>query len=123
MKLATCFLAALGLILSPGKPLPIVDKNGAPVSGSISEKIWVNINGTKEGMFIKSRNPANPVLLFVEGGTGRGFARPGRNEIGAVDPGGRRGARDRPTAPIYHPLVAAEVSILPHIIQEQVDGG
>jgi len=38
--------------------------------GSISEKIHVEVNGVRQGMFIKSRNPSNPVLLFLHGGTG-----------------------------------------------------
>jgi pimeloyl-ACP methyl ester carboxylesterase len=37
---------------------------------SISEKIWVDINGIEQGMFIESQNDANPVLLVVHGGPG-----------------------------------------------------
>jgi pimeloyl-ACP methyl ester carboxylesterase len=37
---------------------------------SISEKVWVNINGIEQGMFIESQNDANPVLLVVHGGPG-----------------------------------------------------
>ena len=58
------------VLMSPGTPRPIVDQNGNPVPGSISEKIRVNINGVEQGMFIRSKNPANPVLLFVHGGPG-----------------------------------------------------
>lgn len=57
-------------LLSPGKPAPIVDENGKPVPGSLSEKIHVDINGVRQGMFIQSKNAANPVLLFVHGGPG-----------------------------------------------------
>ena len=56
------------LIWSPGKPKPFLDENGKVLAGSISEKIHVSINGVKQGMFIKSRNKANPVLLFIHGG-------------------------------------------------------
>lgn len=38
--------------------------------GSLAEKIRVEINGAKQGMFIKSTNIDNPVLLFVHGGPG-----------------------------------------------------
>lgn len=38
--------------------------------GSISEKIHVDINGVRQGMFINGRNRANPVLLWVHGGPG-----------------------------------------------------
>lgn len=34
------------------------------------KKVRVEINGSQQGMFIKSRNPSNPVLLFLHGGTG-----------------------------------------------------
>lgn len=35
---------------------------------SISEKIFVDINGVKQGMFIKSRDATHPVLLYMHGG-------------------------------------------------------
>lgn len=36
----------------------------------LSEKIRVDINGVKQGMFIKSRDVNRPVLLFLHGGPG-----------------------------------------------------
>ncbi len=71
--LLICILILIGTLLVwsyPGKPQPFLDKNGRPLPGSISEKIWVNINGLAQGMFIKSKNETNPVLLFVHGGPG-----------------------------------------------------
>jgi len=67
-----CILILVGVLLawSPGKPAPIVDENGNPLAGSISEKVWVNINGLEQGMFIKSKDINNPVLLFLHGGPG-----------------------------------------------------
>lgn len=56
------------LVCSPGNQLPFLDKNGMPLAGSISEKIYVDINGVKMGMFIKSKNVKNPVLLYLHGG-------------------------------------------------------
>ncbi len=56
------------LVLSPGKPEPFVDTNGRLMSGSISEKVFVNINGVKQGMFIQSKDVSHPVLLFLHGG-------------------------------------------------------
>jgi pimeloyl-ACP methyl ester carboxylesterase len=53
---------------SPGKPKPFLDEYGKPLAGSIAEKVFVDINGMKQGMFIKSKNKANPVLLFLHGG-------------------------------------------------------
>lgn len=61
---------AILLFLSPGRPGPLLDADGHVLAGSISEKIHVGINGVQQGMFIKSRDPSNPVLLFVHGGTG-----------------------------------------------------
>jgi pimeloyl-ACP methyl ester carboxylesterase len=52
----------------PGKPKPFVDENGRPLPGSISEKVFVTINGVEQGMFIKSKNDKNPMLLYLHGG-------------------------------------------------------
>jgi pimeloyl-ACP methyl ester carboxylesterase len=70
--LLACVLILGGLLLwwSPGKPPPFVDENGIPLAGSISEKIHVTINGVEQGIFIKSKDSANPVLLFLHGGPG-----------------------------------------------------
>jgi pimeloyl-ACP methyl ester carboxylesterase len=70
LLVGTLILVGILLALSPGKPKPFVDENGNPLAGSISEKIYVNINGVEQGMFIKSKNKNNPVLLFVHGGPG-----------------------------------------------------
>ena len=56
------------LILSPGKLKPYLDNSGNPLLGSISEKVFVTIGGVKQGMFLKSKNTDNPVLLYVHGG-------------------------------------------------------
>jgi pimeloyl-ACP methyl ester carboxylesterase len=65
-----CLLIVSGTIVvySPGKPKPILDESGKPVERSISEKFFININGVRQGMFIKSKNAANPVLLYLHGG-------------------------------------------------------
>lgn len=52
----------------PGTPKPFLDEDGKPLPGSISEKTFVDINGVKQGMFIKSKNINNPVLLYLHGG-------------------------------------------------------
>ena len=65
------FVFILGGVLlacSPGKPEPYLDENGKPLTGSISEKIFVNINNVQQGMIIKSKDMTNPVLLYVHGG-------------------------------------------------------
>jgi len=65
-----CILIIAGVlfIMSPGKPEPFLDNNGNHFAGSISEKVYININGLKQGMFIKSKDSTNPVLLFLHGG-------------------------------------------------------
>lgn len=67
-----CLLLVLGIliVLSPGRPSPLRDAGGKVLAGSISEKIHIEINGSQQGMFIQSRNPSHPVLLFLHGGTG-----------------------------------------------------
>jgi pimeloyl-ACP methyl ester carboxylesterase len=58
------------VLISPGKPDAFKDKNGNILEGSISEKIFVSIGGVKQGMFIRSKNTNNPILLYVHGGPG-----------------------------------------------------
>ncbi len=68
--LLACILILVGVLQlwSPGKPTPFVDENGSPLAGSISEKVFVNINGVEQGMFIKSKDATHPVLLYLHGG-------------------------------------------------------
>lgn len=66
-------LGALTLVLyikSPGTTKPFLDKNNKVIRDSVSEKTFVNINGVKQGMFIKGKNVKNPVILFIHGGPG-----------------------------------------------------
>ena len=56
------------LYYSPGKPEPLLDENGKIIAGSVSEKSFVTIGGIQQGMFIRSKNIHNPVLLYVHGG-------------------------------------------------------
>lgn len=61
-------LAGVVLINSSGRPKPFLDREGKPLAGSISEKAFVEINGWKQGLFIKGKRLANPLLLYVHGG-------------------------------------------------------
>lgn len=71
VSLGVLLILVVGLwVISPGRPSPIVDEDGRPVVGSLSEKIYVTINGVEQGMFIRGRDATKPVLLFVHGGTG-----------------------------------------------------
>jgi pimeloyl-ACP methyl ester carboxylesterase len=68
--LIICILILSGALMaySPGKTKPFLDESGKPLEGSISEKVFIDINGVRQGMFIKSKNAANPVLLYLHGG-------------------------------------------------------
>jgi pimeloyl-ACP methyl ester carboxylesterase len=61
------YVGALKL-LACGRPKPFLDENGRLVRGSISEKVFADINGMKQGMFIQSKDATHPVLLFLHGG-------------------------------------------------------
>lgn len=63
-------LAIALFVWSPGRPAALVDHAGRPIAGSISEKVFVEINGVEQGMFIQSADPSHPVLLFLHGGPG-----------------------------------------------------
>ena len=56
------------IILSPGEPKQFLDEDGDELPNSISEKIFLEINGYKQGMFIKGKNLDNPIILFLHGG-------------------------------------------------------
>lgn len=56
------------IFISPGNPAPMTDKHGRRIPGSISEKTFITIGGVKQGMFIQSKDTANPVLLYLHGG-------------------------------------------------------
>lgn len=62
--------AAMLVAWSLGKPRPFLDEHGHPLANSLSEKICVDINGVPQGMFIKSKDASNPILLFLHGGPG-----------------------------------------------------
>ncbi|MGZ6366356.1 MAG: alpha/beta fold hydrolase [Ktedonobacteraceae bacterium] len=72
--MASLFLAFIPIIvgvlllLSRGKPKPFVDENGHSPAITISEKVFVTINGIEQGMFIKSKDDRHPVLLYLHGG-------------------------------------------------------
>ena len=63
-------LVVVGLLLlvSPGTPTPFVDERSEPLAGSLSEKVWIPIGGVDQGMFVKSQDARNPVLLYLHGG-------------------------------------------------------
>ena len=63
-----CLLVVL--INSPGKLPPLRDARGKVIKDSISEKVWLEIGGIKQGMFIRGEDLQNPVVLYLHGGPG-----------------------------------------------------
>jgi pimeloyl-ACP methyl ester carboxylesterase len=53
------------MAVSPGKPESCKERNAGD---SICEKVFLNIGGVRQGMFIKGKDSGNPVLLYVHGG-------------------------------------------------------
>jgi len=70
LQILTGFFIGFGMLILcySGNPKPFTDTNGKIIQGSISEKIFIDINGSKQGLFIKSKNRNNPVLLYLHGG-------------------------------------------------------
>ncbi|MDD5361058.1 MAG: alpha/beta hydrolase [Ignavibacteria bacterium] len=68
IALALIMLLIILIIRSPGKIQSFTDENENILAGSISEKVFVNIGGVKQGMFIRGKDLKNPVLLYIHGG-------------------------------------------------------
>ena len=67
--LAAAALFTLSILInSQGEPEEFLNGDGTRMENSISEKIFVEINGVRQGMFIRGKSLDNPVLLFVHGG-------------------------------------------------------
>jgi pimeloyl-ACP methyl ester carboxylesterase len=69
--LLACVLGILAVLWRwswPGRPRPFLSGSGAPLPGSLSEKIRVPINGAAQGMIVRSRDTTKPVLLYLHGG-------------------------------------------------------
>lgn len=68
LLLSLLVLVGALLLMSPGTAVPFLDARGQPLNGSVSEKTRVEINGIRQGMFIKSTDATHPVLLYLHGG-------------------------------------------------------
>lgn len=55
---------------SPGKLKVLTDESGKEFAGSLTEKGWLEIDSIRQGYFIRSENPENPVILYLHGGPG-----------------------------------------------------
>ncbi len=54
--------------IGSGNPKQFLDNNRSILNNSISEKLFVEINGVRLGMFIKGENIDNPIILYLHGG-------------------------------------------------------
>lgn len=52
----------------PGQPRPYLDARGEPLEGSVSEKVFLEVNGVRQGLILKGRDATRPVLLYLHGG-------------------------------------------------------
>jgi pimeloyl-ACP methyl ester carboxylesterase len=60
----------VGLLRRPGRRRPgrFLDEDVRLPQGGMSEKVFADINGMRQGMFIQSTDPGRPVLLCLHGG-------------------------------------------------------
>ena len=73
ISLVSVIIVLLLFIFIPpsfGTIKPYKDSEGNVLLGSIAEKVYVEINGSKQGMIIKGEDLNKPVLLLVHGGPG-----------------------------------------------------
>ena len=68
--LLIAILFFLWVLDSSGTIREYKDANGDVIPGSISEKIIIDINGAKNGLFINGKDINNPVLLLISSGPG-----------------------------------------------------
>lgn len=68
--LSTVGMMAYWGITGTGTIEPFLDDNGQVLEGSIAEKTYLDVNGSRNGMIIRGKDIGNPVLLFISGGPG-----------------------------------------------------
>ena len=68
--LSTVGMMAYWGITGTGTIEPFLDDNGQILEGSIAEKTYLDVNGSRNGMIIRGKDTGNPVLLFISGGPG-----------------------------------------------------
>lgn len=56
------------ILFSPGNPKLPAAFNSSQTEKSICEKLFIQVGGVKQGMFIIGKDKSNPVLLYIHGG-------------------------------------------------------
>ena len=70
--LATATLVVLAVWLAlPARTPPILDANGQPIAGSISELSTVRLGGLEQAIMVRAHSADKPVLLYLNGGPGQ----------------------------------------------------
>ena len=72
LVLALFIIIAIFMILPPGKGeiSQFRDEGGIIIEGSIAEKTYIEVDGTKLGLIIVGKDQTKPVMLFLGGGPG-----------------------------------------------------
>lgn len=68
--MSTSGMLAYWGITGTGRIEPFLDENEQVLEGSIAEKTYLDVNGSRNGMIIRGKDIRNPVLLFISGGPG-----------------------------------------------------
>ena len=122
MVFLVCWLiiAAVLLALSPGRPQPFPDSTGKPLAGSLSEKVFTDIGGIKQGLFLRSRDTAQPVLLYLHGGIPDYFLTP-KHPTGLEDLFTVAWWEQRGSGISYSPDIPPETMTLEQMIQDALE--
>ena len=111
---------AVLLALSPGRPQPFLDPTGKPLAGSLSEKIFLGIGGVKQGLFLRSKDTTQPVLLYLHGGIPDYFLTP-RYPTGLEDHFTVAWWEQRGSGISYSPDIPPETMTLEQMIQDVLE--
>jgi pimeloyl-ACP methyl ester carboxylesterase len=65
-----CLIIIVTLYLIPGFTLPVKDKKGHSLKGSIASLEKINLGGQKQWILIRGADKAKPIILFLHGGPG-----------------------------------------------------
>jgi proline iminopeptidase len=70
LTIAVCLLAAFIYVSREGSTPPFLDRQGAPIAGSVAEMRWLNLGGLDQSVVIRGRSRHAPILIWLHGGPG-----------------------------------------------------
>lgn len=123
LSLGLLILLMLFIVLwriSPGRPDSFRDAEGNMLPYSLAEKVFIEIGGIRQGMFIKSKDSTHPVLLFLHGGMPEYFlaeryARPLEDHFTVVY------WEQRGSGLSYSPSIPPETMTLPQMVKDVIE--